>query len=180
MNQVLDAMDIPNRIFGRKAVILDFGCGTGHLVSVLKDRGLMNYHIVGIDLSPKAIEVCRERYPEHTWIVGGINEVPAQSFDFALAFGPMCYYQGKPLYEGVRELITGMEKVSSNVGFYLLWTDTEHEPRSNNVFVRFNDVSFSTNFPGYQAIGNLEDVKKGFGKSFDDADLYAVVKTKRY
>lgn len=49
--------------------ILDVGCGTGELLAKLKpSRG------VGIDLSPKMVEIARERHPELEFVVGDVED----------------------------------------------------------------------------------------------------------
>src|SRR5690348_7291578 len=40
--------------------ILDAGCGTGAVVGQLDQAG---HHVIGLDVSTRAIEVARERYP---------------------------------------------------------------------------------------------------------------------
>lgn len=43
------------------ALILDVGCGAGHLLGALADRGYRR--LVGLDISPDQIELCRKRLP---------------------------------------------------------------------------------------------------------------------
>jgi SAM-dependent methyltransferase len=50
------------------ATVLDAGCGTGRLLAALKpSRG------VGVDLSPKMVEVARHAHPDLEFIVGDIE-----------------------------------------------------------------------------------------------------------
>ena len=60
--------------------VLELGCGTGDLLASLKpSRG------VGVDISPRMIEIARQRHPEFSWVVGDAEsvEVDAQ-FDFVV------------------------------------------------------------------------------------------------
>lgn len=44
---------------GREAVVLDAGCGTGGLLCHLRDQGFR--HLAGMDASPEAVRISRER-----------------------------------------------------------------------------------------------------------------------
>lgn len=74
-----------------KPRILEVGCGTGWLADQLAGRG--NY--VGLDLSPEAIAVARERVPEgqfvaadyHTW------ENDGEPFDVILMIDTIAYFR---------------------------------------------------------------------------------------
>ena len=47
---------------GKKDSILDVGCGTGILYSILEDRNPSYY--LGLDISPKMLEVFKNKFPE--------------------------------------------------------------------------------------------------------------------
>src|SRR3954452_21055405 len=49
---------------GDEVTLLDFGCGTAALLSYLQAHGVRGIRYAGLDLSPKFIAVCREKYPE--------------------------------------------------------------------------------------------------------------------
>jgi ubiquinone/menaquinone biosynthesis C-methylase UbiE len=51
----------------------DVGCGPGHVAAYLAGLGLRP---VGVDLSPRMIEVARERYPELDFTVGTFTNLP--------------------------------------------------------------------------------------------------------
>jgi len=55
------------------ATILDIGCGTGANLAALADR----YACVGIDTSPEAVELARQRFPNVRFLVGDApDDVP--------------------------------------------------------------------------------------------------------
>ena len=57
----------------RDATILDIGCGTGANLAALADR----YTCVGIDTSPEAIALARQRFPNVCFLVGNApDDVP--------------------------------------------------------------------------------------------------------
>ena len=67
--------------------ILDLGCGNGRLLDVLQDKDV---HYVGLDSSPRLVQMAQEAHPGQEFIVGDIMEVtfPSDTFDkaFAIAF----------------------------------------------------------------------------------------------
>jgi len=58
--------------------VLEIGCGTGELLAALKpDRGL------GIDISPKMIEVAREKFPQLQFETGDLEDIKIEEkFDY--------------------------------------------------------------------------------------------------
>jgi SAM-dependent methyltransferase len=71
----------------RTAKVLDFGCGTGHLLSVLRGRGFAGEY-VGYDLSAEMIAIARKKYPDARFeardvLAAGMPE----RFDYVLASG---------------------------------------------------------------------------------------------
>lgn len=65
--------------------VLDIGCGAGRHAVVLQERGL---HVVGLDLSPLAVQVARRRGLRHA-VVGSATALPfaPASFDTFLLLG---------------------------------------------------------------------------------------------
>jgi len=60
--------------------VLEIGCGTGDLLAALStSRG------VGIDISPKTLEIARSKHPGLTFIVGDAEDIPlSEPFDYIL------------------------------------------------------------------------------------------------
>jgi trans-aconitate methyltransferase len=51
--------------------ILDVGCGSGEPIArYLTENGMA---ITGIDSSPAMIDICRSRFPSHTWLVADMR-----------------------------------------------------------------------------------------------------------
>lgn len=48
----------------RGATLLDFGCGAAHLYEHLQRRAASNIRYVGIDASPRFVELSQRKYPE--------------------------------------------------------------------------------------------------------------------
>ncbi|MBD2043405.1 class I SAM-dependent methyltransferase [Microcoleus sp. FACHB-672] len=75
-----------NEIQGEGKTALKVGCGLGDDVEELCRRG---FNVIGFDISPSAIEWCRNRFPNSTakYIVTDLLNAPSkwnQSFDFVL------------------------------------------------------------------------------------------------
>lgn len=66
-----------------KPSIIDIGCGTGWLTAILGQFG----PAVGVELSDKAVEIARTRYPHVTFYSGNAFDLdlPANSFDVAVS-----------------------------------------------------------------------------------------------
>jgi SAM-dependent methyltransferase len=72
-------------LLAKGANVLDLGCGGGSPVaSNLAAHGM---RVTGIDSSPSLITLCRDRLPEHEWIVTDMRSVQlGRSFDGILAW----------------------------------------------------------------------------------------------
>ncbi|MDX2290394.1 MAG: methyltransferase domain-containing protein [Hyphomicrobiaceae bacterium] len=77
-----------DRLIGRLesgASVLDLGCGPGRPVAQhMAEHGL---RVTGVDASPTMISLCRERLPDHEWIVADMRGLAlGQRFDGILAW----------------------------------------------------------------------------------------------
>jgi len=55
----------------KNATILDVGCGTGHFLYYLKNKGYKNF--LGIDISPQQIEFCKKNISEKVKLANGLE-----------------------------------------------------------------------------------------------------------
>jgi len=70
---------------GQGAAVLDLGCGPGRPVA--QHMAEARLRITGVDSSPTMISMCRERFPDHEWIVGDMRELAlGRGFDGILAW----------------------------------------------------------------------------------------------
>ncbi len=69
----------------RGASIFDIGCGSGEPIARhLIERG---FALTGIDSSSSLIALCRQRFPDHEWLVGDMRELAlGRRFDGILAW----------------------------------------------------------------------------------------------
>jgi len=82
------ARHLPNR---RPLRCVDLGCGTGDFTARLRPLGL---DLHGVDLSPNAVRLARQRFPDITFHVGDIEqpELEAGSFDVVVFSGVLHHF----------------------------------------------------------------------------------------
>lgn len=52
--------------------LLDFGCGTAHLLDYITKNGFSNVIYSGLDISEKFVAVCKGKYPETSFYCGDV------------------------------------------------------------------------------------------------------------
>jgi SAM-dependent methyltransferase len=84
----LDGLARDHGLRGRR--VLDLGCGTGHAIEALVERG---YEVVGCDLSPAMIAAARERHPDADLRVADMRSLPDLGrFDLVLCLDDAVNY----------------------------------------------------------------------------------------
>jgi SAM-dependent methyltransferase len=71
----------------RGAAILDYGCGAGYVCSLFADLG---YDVTGVDISPTALAIAREREPRATFVeatADGFLPFASASLDVIVCLG---------------------------------------------------------------------------------------------
>ncbi|WP_031072460.1 class I SAM-dependent methyltransferase [Streptomyces sp. NRRL WC-3742] len=63
-------------------VVADLGCGPGHVAGWLAGRGA---EVVGVDLSPRMVELARREHPSPEFRTGDLLALPAADGEFAAA-----------------------------------------------------------------------------------------------
>lgn len=56
-------LDVIRAAPGSPVSLLDFGCGAAHLLAHIRDAGLGHIDYRGVDISPKFVALCREKFP---------------------------------------------------------------------------------------------------------------------
>ena len=94
---------IPKRPSGATTTILDVGCGLGHLVMHLKDRGLSHIHVVGIDVVPRFVRHATDAHPNHAFVLGDLagDDISEVIHDLAIAAGKHTAGHGEPYRKDV-------------------------------------------------------------------------------
>lgn len=88
--------------------ILDVACGTGDWLCVARGQGL---DVAGVDISAKAIDICRHRMPQGRFSAGPAERLdfPDHTFDHVTCLGSLEHFLDQPgaLREMVRVLKPG-------------------------------------------------------------------------
>ncbi|HRD75110.1 MAG TPA: magnesium protoporphyrin IX methyltransferase [Hyphomicrobiaceae bacterium] len=102
---------LPEDLSGRR--VLDAGCGTGALAVELASRGA---DVLAIDLSPRLVELARERYPARigrgrvTFRVGDMLSRTPERFDHAIAMDSLIHYEAGDIAKALALLASQVEQ----------------------------------------------------------------------
>jgi predicted TPR repeat methyltransferase len=101
--------------------VLDLGCGAGcPVASHLHAHGL---RVTGIDSSPTMISLCRERLPDHEWIVADMRGLAlARRFDGILAWDSFFHLD----HVSQRAMFAVFQSHASSSGMLMFNTGTGH------------------------------------------------------
>jgi SAM-dependent methyltransferase len=58
---------VRNATEGTPATLLDLGCGAAHMVDYMRRNDVRGIEYTGLDLSPRFVELCREKFPDLTF-----------------------------------------------------------------------------------------------------------------
>ena len=119
---------------------LDLGCGNGKTVSTLVDSG---YDVTGVDFSSVAIEQCKARFPDSTFVESSVCDLPFEdnTFDYITAVHVLEHLNDEELERTVSEI----GRVLKESGFVFIRCFTENDMRSekrgsSDIFYRFYDL----------------------------------------
>lgn len=122
----------------KSAAILDAGCGMGHFLHYLGQKGFTN--LLGIDLSSEAIAFCRDRVSARVELVPGIEEFlrsRKDTFDLIILKDVIEHLRGEsvlPTLDAIHKalkpggtLLIETGNMASFTGTYLLYNDFTHQ-----------------------------------------------------
>jgi ubiquinone/menaquinone biosynthesis C-methylase UbiE len=88
--------------------LLDCGCGTGPMISLLHDKD-SSRHYVGLDITPKMIEVAKSKNLKGTeWVVGDCEDLPFEdeSFDVIICTNSFHHYPNpQKFFDNVKRVL---------------------------------------------------------------------------
>ncbi len=104
INKILDNAELSKGKSESKSV-LDVACGTGFLIPDYKDRGIKD--IIAIDISPKMIEIARNKFPDINFICGDVEDTKFnKKFDAIVVYNAFPHFpDGKELIKNLSELL---------------------------------------------------------------------------
>ena len=165
-----------------KSIILDIGCGTGHHVSSLAERG---YKVVGIDISDSMIEKAKKNYPNLDFKVTDALETmafPANSFTHITCLYFTIYYiKNKRLFfeNCLNWLMPGgflllhlvnRDKfdpiIPAGDPFQIVSPQNYADKRITTTNVKFNEFDYKANFELIPSANDTDDVNAIFHETF--------------
>lgn len=125
----------------RAAVILDIGCGTGHLLEEAKRRGYRN--IAGVDSAQARVDAARTRGLEKVVcqdLLEHLDGLPPQSHDLIIAFDVLEHFGGEDLVR----LVDAVGKALRPGGRWLIHVPNGASPFFGQIF--HGDLTHKTPF----------------------------------
>jgi SAM-dependent methyltransferase len=98
---------------------LDAACGTGRLTELLVERG---HDVVGVDQSPEMLDVARDRFPDATFHVGDVRDLPLEDASVDLAVSGLAFAHLPDLTPAFASLARVLRP-----GGHLVVSDAHHE-----------------------------------------------------
>ncbi len=132
----------------QKSRILDLGCGPGRDAKIFADRG---FEVIGIDASPKMIEIAKEQVPQAEFLIVLIEEMefPPEFFEGIWASGSLLHLSKPTFLAVIAKIHTCLQEDGC---FYLSLKEGEGE--GTELDHRYNGL------PKYWAYYREEEVKK--------------------
>jgi len=82
--------------------MLDVGCGAGHITNKFAEHGIA--HVTGIDISPHRVKFAQKAYPQHTYRVGSVLDLPFTDKNFDLVAAIEVLEHMDDLHKSIEEL----------------------------------------------------------------------------
>ncbi len=81
--------------------VLDFGCGAGHLLEYLRAERRSDIRYIGLDMSPKFIDLCRDKFPGTEFLHGDIlrEDLEIPEVDYVVMNGVFTEKRSLPFAE---------------------------------------------------------------------------------
>ncbi|MDR6224155.1 class I SAM-dependent methyltransferase [Desmospora profundinema] len=140
------SLDTAFEMAGNHDRVLDIGIGTGGFASLFHQRGS---RIVGVDISEKMLEQCREQYPDFVLQQGSFTPLPFKAGEFDAAISSFCFHEVASAERP--EALAEVYRVLKPGGLFCLL-----------------DILFAS-------IPAREDARRAIGKHWDEEEDYPLV-----
>lgn len=103
--------------------VLMIGCGTGEETILLNEFGAKE--IVGIDLSEISIKIAKETYPNYSFFVGDMHDLPFEDESFDFVYSSLAiHYSSNPekVYKEINRVLKKDGYLLFSVGHPLRWS----------------------------------------------------------
>jgi ubiquinone/menaquinone biosynthesis C-methylase UbiE len=152
-----DLLDKQYRYFvpeGKK--VLEIGCGTGDLLAALKPS-----YGIGVDISPKMIEISQKKYPTMQFYAGSIQDITVEDkFDYIILSGLLGELEDVQVFLGsLKRFCTPDTRIVIEYYSYL-WQSLlkigealgRKIPQQEQNWLTYNDINNFLNLAGYESI----------------------------
>ena len=137
--------------------LLDFGCGTSHLYDYILKNNFKNIIYSGLDISPKFIEVARQKYPKINFYTQDVLEgnLSFSNFDYVVMNGVFTQKRGlsfDEMFSYFKETIQKVfQKTNRGLAFNVMAKQVDWENEGNfylsfDVLADFLTKNVSKNF----------------------------------
>lgn len=94
---------------GQQTVVLDLGCGGGRIIDLLREVGVSEASVYGLDSNPTLLAMARERFPGATVVSGELTQppyagIPEHTVDLVTAHLVLQYLETAQLSDCLREV----------------------------------------------------------------------------
>ena len=81
--------------------LLDFGCGVGHLLEYLRNQEWKGIDYIGLDMSPKFVDLCRQKFPSDQFLCADVlqGECSLPEVDYVVMNGVFTEKRSLPFDE---------------------------------------------------------------------------------
>lgn len=143
---------------GRPVTVLDYGCGTGSLLTSLleedkNDRSVLGGY-VGVDIAPSLLSKARQDHPDYKFFL--TEEMPRCRYDIVVCSGVLTHYPEVLFGEGLSILVDVCSLSSHRV-----FIETQHHLFYTGSFRshRVDDISRVLRCEGFTSIVSAVDAK---------------------
>lgn len=151
---VSDLLAEAGNLSGKNAI--DAGCGVGGYIGILLEK---HCHIIGIDIAPDAVRVCRAKYAgEVELILAELEQIPlkASSFDIVVCIDTLQYLEENTRYATVRGLVSLLKPGGTIIlDVKNKWCPVFLSKRFRDILAEFYSIGSITNILREQGCHNV-------------------------